>query len=61
MEIFEADLRAFTDDWMLFDQAEQTVIGYINKLRQYESWCSEQGLQTTTMRGRRGADNATSA
>lgn len=50
MELFDADLLAFADDWRLADQAERTVAEYVDCLRKYNQWCTAKGLQTLTMR-----------
>jgi integrase len=50
MNLFDADLLAFKDDWKLADQAERTVDEYIRCLRKYHEWCSARKLQALTMR-----------
>jgi hypothetical protein len=50
MTVFEAEQRAFADDWALQDKAQSTVEAYCAQLRKYDSWCLANELQTTTVR-----------
>ncbi len=53
MEIVDGDLSGFVDEWMLADQAEVTVRGYLACLNKHRSWCETEGVGRLTMQGAR--------